>query len=131
MKTKSKVEQIENFSEKVPAPTRPLGERGLEWREKAIADYIFETHNEFSMLDEAAHCLDEISRFTEIVASEGRIMLDRFDQKREHPAVKSARDYKLLFLKYVKALGLEPTDDSPKNPPGRPSPWSDTGRGKF
>ena len=115
---------------KIPRPKKKLGCSGRRFWRKVHQDYDFEDEHDIERLWQAADCLDQIHAASEVLKAEGMYILDRFSQKREHPALKTVKDFKALFLRYVKELNLN-VDDQPKRPPGRPSPFSATGYGRL
>jgi phage terminase small subunit len=65
------------------------------------------------LLRVAACALDELHRAEAELRRHGLTIVDRFNQRRAHPAAAIARDARSGFLQAVKALGLELPSESP------------------
>lgn len=75
-------------------------------------------HHHIEQVVIAAQCLDRIDEAGEAITKEGSYYTDRFGQPKEHPAHKTERDNKALFLRILNT-GLCLDIDEPKKP-GRP-----------
>jgi hypothetical protein len=98
----------------------PLGKIGAKFRKSVLSEFEFKSTHDFRRLDLAAHCLDRIEACRLVIEAEGDFIKDRFDQKREHPALKSERDQKTIFCRIIRELGLDLQDpEESRIPRGR------------
>ncbi len=97
-------------------PARKLTGPGRVFWNKVLKQYAFESEHDFELLYQGCSTLNEIVEAEKVVSKEGRFIRDRFEQIREHPAMKTIRDNKLLFMKLVRELGLTITDDQARSP---------------
>lgn len=88
---------------------------GKKFFRKVLSEYDLTDHHDIERLVQACKCLDEINEAEELIEVEGRFILDRFSQRREHPAAKAIRDARTLFFRAVRelALDVEPLDSRP------------------
>jgi len=93
------------------------------WWVKVVSKWLLDDHH-IRILQTAAESWDRHQQARRIVAKDGIVILDRFGQKRNHPALETERYYKNLFLRAVRELGLDVT------PPDDNRPAAITGRGK-
>jgi hypothetical protein len=77
--------------------------------------------NGLTLLESALVCLDRAEAARAVVEREGLTVTDRHGCLRPHPAVAIERDFRGLFLRKVKSLGLdlEPLHSRPGRPAGR------------
>ena len=87
-----------------------------KWLKTVIKDYDLEGHH-MKILIAAAEAWDRITEAREIVTKEGAYILDRFGQRKAHPALKVEIDNKTLFARLIRELNL---DIEPPKAPGRP-----------
>ena len=87
------------------------------WRE-VVREYDLEAHHE-RLLTLAAEAWDRGQEARVLLATEGIVDLDRFGQKRQHPAVAIERDSRLAFARLIRELGLdvEPPRETPRPRP--------------
>jgi P27 family predicted phage terminase small subunit len=73
------------------------------------------------VLESALESFDRMREAQAILAEEGIVVLDRFKQKKQHPATFIERDAKNSMLRALKQLNLEiePLHDRPGRPAGR------------
>lgn len=98
-------------------PPRALGPAGRKFWSKVTAEVVLESEHDLERLLQTCKCLDEIAEAEEVIAREGRYIKDRFQQIREHPAMKTIRDSRILFLRGVRELQLDATDPEESRPP--------------
>lgn len=101
---------------KIPKAPNGLQSHGKRFFKKVLSEYVLTESHDLERLYLGCRCLDEIAEDEKVVKAEGRFIEDRFKQKREHPAAKSIRDNKIIFLRIVRELGLDissPTDSRP------------------
>ena len=102
---------------KIPRTPSGLESPGKKFYKKIMHEYEMEESHDLERLFMACRCLDEISESEKIVKEEGRFILDRFKQKKEHPAAKAIRENKVLFCRIIRELGLDlvvPGDSRPR-----------------
>lgn len=99
------------------APPKLSVEARRWWRQLADG---FEIEDEAGLLllRTAMESLDRLREAQRILAKEGIIVRDRFDQPKQHPATLVERDARTALLRSLKALNL---DVQPPGPIGRPS----------
>lgn len=98
------------------SPGRPLGAEARAWGEAIRAEYELDSAGEL-LLRLAEEALDRMHEAQAIVDDEGVVQVDRFGQKKPHPAVQVEQAAREQALRCVKALGL---DLEPTGPIGRP-----------
>ena len=69
------------------------------------------------ILRQACRCLDLIASAEVELAKTGPIMLDRFGQQKAAPAVMVIRDYRTLFARLVRELGLSAATEAAERLP--------------
>ena len=65
------------------------------------------------LLENALQAFDEMRAGQAILEKDGPIILDRFDQKKQHPVTLVIRDARNLMLRSLKQLNLDISPDSP------------------
>jgi phage terminase small subunit len=93
-----------------------LGTAGRRYWKQSMVEVDFEEVHDLERLLMAAKCLDDLSEAESRVKADGMFMTNRYGNVVEHPAVKTIRDTRLLFVKIVRELGLDldpPTDSRP------------------
>lgn len=92
---------------KIPRTPTGLKAPGKQFWRKVLSEYQLEESHDLERLAQACGCLDQISECEKIVEAEGRFILDRFQQTKEHPASKAVRDNKILFCRILRELALD------------------------
>jgi hypothetical protein len=94
-----------------------LKDAGREFFKKVQVEYVFEATHDIERLAQAAACLDEIALAEETLKTDGRFFKTKSGIVREHPALKAIRDFRTLFVRIVRELGLDSeTIDPPRSP---------------
>jgi hypothetical protein len=70
-----------------------------------------------SHLETACRCMDDITKFRELVECDGALVPDRFGQLKPHPLISAIRDLESTKRQSLLALNL---DVKPAKAPGRP-----------
>jgi len=83
-----------------------------------LTDYSIEDAPGLALLEQAATSLHRAEQAREMLAKEGLVTRDRFDQPKPHPAAVIARDAEASFRAALRDLQL---DVEPTRPVGRPS----------
>jgi hypothetical protein len=99
---------------------RSLKVKGKQFYKQVLSEYVFENSHHFTLLEQAAACLDRIHEAGELLERERHIIKDRFEQLKEHPAAKMERDNKILFARLLRELGLDLAKAEMSRPPTRP-----------
>ena len=104
---------------KTPSPPRHLKASGKAFWKKIAEQYELLDHD-FARLEGACIALDRAAEAREAIAKDGAVVTDRFDQAKEHPAVRIESASWGTFRLLVRELGLDdelPADNRPANPP--------------
>lgn len=88
-----------------------------QWRDQVRKDYGIEDAPGLALLEQAALALHRAEQARELLARDGLVMRDRFDQPKSHPAAVIARDAEASFRAALRDLQL---DLEPARPVGRP-----------
>lgn len=104
-------------------PTTPpahLSAEAKEWWQRLTEQYEFEDHS-LLILASALEAFDRMRQAQKLIKRDGITFIDRFGQRRQHPATLVERDAKGVLLRHLKALGLdlEPLNDGPGRPGGK------------
>ena len=96
---------------KLKPPTR-------KWIKKVQATWELDEHHD-RLLILAGQAWDRAVEAADLVNTEGCVILDRFEQKKTHPAVEIERQSMLTFARLVRELGLDlETPGNPRPPYG-------------
>ena len=93
-----------------------LGEAGKIFWKKTLREYKFEDTHEYERLADACVTRDTVAECIKKIEIEGLTILDRFGQEKPHVAVKIMHDAQALFLRIVRELGLNLTDEEQRPP---------------
>jgi phage terminase small subunit len=103
------------------ATTRKLAPRDLSDESKQIWREVVREFDllplELKLLEAAVRCWDRVLSFREDIKDKGTIYTDRYGQPKERPEVVAERQYKTLFMRLVRELGL--SVDAPDSRPPR------------
>jgi phage terminase small subunit len=103
--------------QKTPSPPDDLGKIGRKTWKKFHEEYDLTAVQDIERTRLACKCLDDEAAHMETVTKEGRYVRDRWDQTREHPAAKAARDCRVLFCRIVRDMGIDLKDVTENRPP--------------
>ena len=90
-----------------PKPPAHLSDAAKKWWRKITAEFLFDTPDSVMVLELVMECFDRQRAARELVDKEGPIILDRFGQKKQHPATIVERDAKMAMLRALRQLGLD------------------------
>lgn len=90
-----------------PRAPRTLHKPGRKFWKDTHARLVIEEPHHLRLLEQAGICLDRIDEAYAQIEQDGPCVRDRFNQLREHPAMKSERDNKVLFVRILRELGLD------------------------
>lgn len=96
-----------------------LGPAGRRFWTKVQAEYVLVEAHDIERLRLAAKALDRIAAAEKVLEAEGPYIKDRFEQVREHPALKTIRDFMTVHLRAVRELGLDLTTGPDTRPASR------------
>lgn len=98
---------------------KSLKKAGNQFWKTVMAEFVLESGHDLTRLEMACSCLDTIAESETIVEKEGLFVLDRFEQQKEHPGLKTIRDNKVIFCRIIRELGLDLEPPSDSRPRGR------------
>ena len=87
--------------------TTDLKEKGLQFWEKVLSEYALEEAHDLARLRMACSCLDDIKEAEKQITKDGRFITDRYGQIKEHTALKSIRDNRIIFCRIIRELALD------------------------
>ena len=99
---------------KVPRAATHLQNDGKKFWKQVLTEFQLQDPHHLKILQSACSCLDRIVQAREEIKKEGPYILDRFEQKKEHPAQKTERDNKVLFARLVRELQLDIPPEDPR-----------------
>ena len=97
--------------------TTELKEKGLQFWEKVLSEYELNEAHDLSRLTMAAKCLDDINEAEKQVEADGMFIKDRYKQPKEHVAMKSIRDNRIIFCRIIRELALDIVHPGDSRPP--------------
>ena len=107
-------------TEKRPQPTR--GKLTAEARRlfARVVDEFEIDDTAAAILETACEAWQRMREAQKVLDADGIVVVNRFDEKRPHPAVAIERDARTAFYAGIKMLHLdmEPGHDGPGRPPG-------------
>jgi phage terminase small subunit len=105
------------------ATTAPahLTAEAAAWFGRLASEYGIEDEAGLLMLRAAMESFDRADQARALIAKQGMTSMDKYGQRRPHPAIAIERDSRKNLLAFLKALNLdlEPLRDGPGRPPGR------------
>jgi phage terminase small subunit len=90
-----------------------------KWVKRVKSGWELDEHHE-RLLILAAAAWDRATEAKVIIDEEGAIILDRFQQKKGHPAIEIERQSMITFSRLLRELGLDLTTPDDSRPPYRP-----------
>lgn len=86
-----------------------LKERGRKFFNKVTAEFVFENAHDLELLGSAGGELDSQFESQKAIDADGYYIENRYGKLIEHPALKSLRDSRALFMRLIRELGLDLT----------------------
>ena len=86
-----------------------LKEKGRKFFKKVVSEFVFENAHEIELLASAGGELDSQVESQRAIDIDGYYITNRYGKLVEHPAVKSLRDSRILFMRLVREMGLDLT----------------------
>lgn len=103
-----------------PKPPTHLSREAKRWWKKLTAEFVFETPDAVLLLQTTFEAYDRMVEAQVTIKKDGTLLLDRFQQKKMHPAVLIERDARQAVLRGLKQLGLDVVPPGAiGRPPGR------------
>lgn len=87
--------------------TSELGQHGMDFWKKVLSEYDLTEAHDLERLAMACKCLDDINEAEQRVKTDGMYVTNRYGNTIEHPALKTTKDLRLLFIKIIRELSLD------------------------
>jgi phage terminase small subunit len=97
-------------------PPSSLSPAAKVWWRGIVGSFELEPHH-LLVLSEAARSWDRCQEAAALVNRDGVVVVDRFGQQRQHPAVQIERDSRAAFLKAMRELDIDGAPDADVRPP--------------
>ena len=90
-------------------PKRRAGmtHKATAWRSAMVKRYAFKEPGELMLLATAGQALDRMWDAQALLAKDGQVVYDKFDQIKTHPSNKIETDSRNGFLQCLKALNID------------------------
>ena len=95
---------------------KDLDAAGLAYWRVVTRAWTLDSH-QWEVLRQACKCLDAVEAAEVAMSKAGSVVQDRFGQAKPHPALLTIRDFRGLFARLVRELGLS-ADASDTRPAG-------------
>ena len=89
-----------------PQPPAHLAKRGKKLWKSVVENYDLEQHHR-DLLQSACEQLDRADSARREIEEHGVILLDRFQQRKQNPAVEVERQAHATFLRCLREMGLD------------------------
>jgi P27 family predicted phage terminase small subunit len=96
---------------KSDAPRHLKAEARHMW-DRLRADYVLDDAGALALLRAACEAFQRAQEARQVIARDGAVLTDRFDQIRAHPAVAIERDARGQMIAALRALKLSPGDSA-------------------
>jgi phage terminase small subunit len=99
-------------------PPANLSRKAKKWYAEILRQFEFESESEFSLLEQAATCLDTIEQAEAEIRVHGLLSTTGAGGMKANPAIGIVRDFKTLFARLCRELRLnEPATETrlPRN----------------
>ncbi|NLB82180.1 MAG: hypothetical protein GX800_11370 [Clostridiaceae bacterium] len=87
---------------------KSLRSEGKRFYQKIMLDYSIDDEAGKALLQTASEAWDRCKDAQSIIRKDGLILIDRFGQKKPHPACAIERDSRAAVVSALKALNLSP-----------------------
>jgi len=96
---------------------KSLKTQGRKFYQKVLVECadLREIHD-LERLKMAGKCLDDIAEAEKQIKKDGRYVLDRYNQTKEHCAQKTIRENRIIFCRIIRELGLDLEVPEPRPP---------------
>ncbi len=104
----------------IPKPPQHLSSEAKGWWTKFQDEYSVDDEAGLLLMQTALEAFDRMKDAQQIVAKDGLMVKDRFDQLKAHPLLTTERDSRAQMMAALKSLNfdLEPLRDAPGRPGG-------------
>ena len=89
---------------RIPRAPAHLKKEGRKFWKGVLLEIDLEEAHVLKFLENSCQCLDRILQAREQIEIDGSYFKDRFGQPKEHPALKTERDNKVLFARLMDLL---------------------------
>lgn len=96
-----------------------LKKAGKMFWQKVCSEYEIHDAHDLERLNIAAKTLDDLDEIEQRIKKDGLFTVNRYGSTVEHPGSKMIRDYRALFVRVVRELGLDLTTGPEARPPQR------------
>jgi phage terminase small subunit len=88
-------------------PPRGLSPEARAWWNRIVEEFNVEDQAGRLLLQTALEAFDEMRKTQKILAVDGLLILDRFNQKKPHPLIPQLRDARTAMMRALRALNLD------------------------
>ena len=88
------------------------------WSKAMKENDLTAAHDETRLLM-ACKCLDECAAIEAQIEADGRFVRNRYNSLIEHPGLKGLRDFRTLFVRIIREMGLDLEPPGESRPPRR------------
>jgi phage terminase small subunit len=101
--------------QEIKKPPKHLSRKAKSWFNSIASQFEFGSEAEWSLLEQAAGCLDRIDQAREEIVEHGLLVPTGNGSFKPNPATNIERDNRILFARLLRELRLNepPTDDRP------------------
>jgi hypothetical protein len=86
---------------------------------KATQENNLDSAHDKERLLMACKCLDECAAIEAQIEADGRFVRNRYNSLIEHPGLKGLRDFRTLFVRIIREMGLDLEPPGESRPPRR------------
>jgi phage terminase small subunit len=105
---------------KTPRAPTILKQKGKIFWRKVLSEYDLSDAHDLERLKMACRCLDELNDVEMQVETDGLFQIDRYGGIKEHVGLKTIRNFRLLFCRIIREMGLDTAViPEPRIPRGR------------
>jgi phage terminase small subunit len=90
-----------------PRPPSGLSPAARAWWKRLQAEYALSDEGGLALLEQAARAYHRLEQARVLLDRDGPVIVDRFNQKRQHPAASVERDARSGLLAALRALRLD------------------------
>ena len=87
--------------------TPKFGKDGNRFWRTVLSEYELTLAHDLERLTMASKCLDNLADAEKRIKKDGLFLLNRYGNVIEHPAMKTIKDMRLLFVKIIREMGLD------------------------
>lgn len=102
---------------KIPKAPAGLKTPGRVFWRKVLSEFRLEESHDLQRLEMACRTLDNLKEAEDRVKTDGMFTTNRYNSVVEHPALKSIKDFRMLFIKIVREMNLDVSLPDESRPP--------------